>query len=161
MKLGVISDTHDRTEVVARALAEFQARGVERLIHCGDVTGPNTVAAFAGWQTDFVLGNCDWNPDLLESAIQSIGGTLHQPFGHLELAGLSIAWVHSDDYRLFKSLEGADHYDFLFYGHTHVAAHHQTGKTQVINPGALHRVTVRTVGVLDLPSRQFESIVVG
>lgn len=159
MKLGIISDTHDRSEAVARALIEFKARGVARLIHCGDVTGAHTVDLFTGWQVDFVLGNCDWFPDQLEIAIQEIGGTLHRPFGQLELAGQVIAWIHSDDRSLFKSLENADHYDYLFYGHTHVAEHHRTGKTHVINPGALDRVRQRTIGVLDLIENQFESIV--
>jgi len=160
MKLGIISDTHDRTEAVASALIEFQARRVERLIHCGDVTGPKTVAAFAGWTVDFVLGNCDWDPEALETAIGNIGGTLHPSFGQLEMAGLSIAWIHSHDHGLFKSLAYADHYDYLFYGHTHVAAQNQLGKTKVINPGALHRVTEPTIGVLDLGKQQYESIVV-
>ena len=43
-------------------------------------------------------------------------------------------------------------FDFLFYGHTHVAEEHRTGPTRVINPGALHRARVKSVLVLDLPS---------
>jgi uncharacterized protein len=158
MKLGIISDTHDRVERVAAALALFADRGVDRLIHCGDVTGPDTVAAFAGWNVEFVLGNCDWNPSSLEKAAKQIGGMLHERFGDLELLGRKIAWIHSDNAVLFRALENADHYDYLFYGHTHEAEQHRTGKTLVCNPGALHRVRIPTCAVLDLVIDDIESI---
>jgi putative phosphoesterase len=159
MKLGIISDTHDRAERVAQALAEFRRRGVERIVHCGDVTGPRIVQLFDGWTADFVLGNCDWDPGGLERAMTGVGATLHQPFGELELAGRRIAWIHSHDERLFQALEYADHYDYLFYGHTHVAEQHRTGKTLVVNPGALHRARVKQCGVLDTETGIVETVV--
>lgn len=154
MKLGIISDTHDRVERVCLALARLNELGAERLIHCGDVTRPETVSHFRDWQIDFVLGNCDWQPDELSSAITSIGGTLHDRFGELTIEDRAIAWIHSDNASLFRSLEYANHYDYLFYGHTHVAEQHRTGKTLVCNPGALHRVKWPTVSLLDLESHE-------
>src|SRR4051812_23518331 len=115
MKLGIISDTHDRVERVVTALDLFRSKGVDRLIHCGDVTSAQTVELFQGWTVDFVLGNCDWNPVELESAMKKIGATLHRPFGELDLGSLKIAWIHSDDAQLFQSLENANHWDYLFY----------------------------------------------
>ncbi len=160
MKLGIISDTHDRVERVAAALALLREHGVERLIHCGDVTGPNTVAAFSGWNVEFVLGNCDWNPTSLEKAVKQIGGTLHERFGHLELCDRKIAWIHSDNAVLFRALENADLYDYLFYGHTHEAEQHRTNKTLVCNPGAMERVKVPTCAVLDLATDELEMVTV-
>jgi len=153
MKLGIISDTHDRVDRIGPALDLFRAHKVDRLIHCGDVTGASTVGAFAGWTIDFVYGNCDWQPAQLDEAISAIGGTQHEKFGDLELKGVKIAWTHSDDVSLFRSLENANHYDFLFYGHSHITEQHRTGKTTVVNPGALHRVKVPTVAVLDLATQ--------
>jgi len=158
MKLGIISDSHDRSEWVEVALAEFRRQGAHRLIHCGDITSPKTIALFAGWDVDFVLGNCDWDPVALESAMSRIGARLHKPFGELDLDGRSVAWLHSDDARLFHSLEHADHYDYLFYGHSHVAEQHRTGRTLVVNAGALHRVRDRTVAVLDCATGEVEPI---
>ena len=158
MKLGIISDTHDRVERVAIALEMLRDRGVERLIHCGDVTSPKTVAEFAGWQIDFVLGNCDWNSDALAVAVNQIGGVFHERFGELELHDRKIAWIHSDNATLFRALENAGHYDYLFYGHTHEAEQHHTGKTLVCNPGALHRVRTPTCAVLDLAKSEIETI---
>ena len=86
--------------------------------------------------------------------------TLHEPYGSLELAGKKIAFIHSDDARLFRQLELANEYDFLFYGHTHRAEEHRTGRTRVINPGALHRADPKTFVVVDLVSGEIESVVV-
>jgi hypothetical protein len=158
MKLGIISDTHDRGEWVEVALAEFRRRGADRLIHCGDVTSPKTVALFAGRAVDFVLGNCDWDPGALEQAMTRIDATLHRPFGELELAGRRIAWIHGDDIGLFRSVENANHYDYLFYGHSHVAEQHRTGNTLVVNPGALHRVRDRQIALLDFATGDVEPI---
>src|SRR5437868_2304181 len=119
MKLGVISDTHDRVDFVQVALEEFRHRNVELILHCGDIESTDTVRAFAGWPIHFVFGNCDWNPGGLQLAIAEIGGQLHEPFGELTLAEKKIAWVHSHNYRLKQELETSDTYDYLFYGHTH------------------------------------------
>lgn len=161
MKLGIISDTHDRTELTEQALVEFRHRGVDRLIHCGDITSPRIVYLFAEWTIDFTLGNCDWDPDAIADAIRAIGGTLHPEFGALEMDGCQIAWTHSHLAGLFHRLEHCDEYDFLFYGHTHVKEQHYTGRTLVVNPGALHRVRGKTCAVLDVPSATLESIWLG
>jgi predicted phosphodiesterase len=76
----------------------------------------------------------------------------------LELVGLSIAFTHGDNAQLLRELEYSDAFDFLFYGHTHVAKEHRTGKTRVINPGAIQRVAVRTFALLELPSGTVESV---
>lgn len=161
MKLGILSDSHDNLPMIERALSEFRARGVERIIHCGDITAPKAVYPFAGWTVDFTLGNCDWSPESLECAVREIGGTMHPGFGELSADGKRIAWTHSHDARLFDRLESGGEYDFLFYGHTHVAAERQTGRTRVINPGALQRVHGKRCAVLSLPSGQMESILLG
>jgi putative phosphoesterase len=160
MIIGVLSDTHGRAGTVANALAEFRARGVELLIHCGDIDDADTVAAFAGWTVHFVYGNCDGDRTGIRRAIEAIGGTLHEPFGHLELAGKQIAWLHGDKPGLMHDVESSGHYDYLFYGHTHLAEQHRVNRTLVVNPGALFRTSQKTCLVLNLPSGQIESIVV-
>jgi predicted phosphodiesterase len=49
--------------------------------------------------------------------------------------------------------------DFLFYGHTHVAAERQNGGVRVINPGALYRARIKTFVILDTKTGHCESIV--
>jgi uncharacterized protein len=158
MKIGVLSDTHDSTSAIESAFCEFRMRGVELLIHCGDIQSPETVRLFEPIATHFVFGNCDWQPELIAPAIEDIGATLHEPFGELELDGTKIAWIHSHDMKLFLELEFCDRFDFLFYGHTHKAEQHRRGRTLVVNPGALYRVRQRSCVVLDISSGQLESI---
>ena len=158
MKIGILSDTHDRAPATNAALEQFDAAGAELLLHCGDIESAATVRLFAGRTAHFVLGNCDWNPQGIRYAVAEIGAALHEPFGELELAGKKIAFIHSHDRRLFQQLQHADRYDYLFYGHSHVAEQHRQGRTLVVNPGALHRVAEKTCAVLDLPSGKLTTI---
>jgi putative phosphoesterase len=158
MKIGILSDTHDNSSAVEAALQQFRLRGVELLIHCGDIQSPETIRLFADLPTHFVFGNCDWQPDALAPAIADIGAQLHQPFGELEVGGKTIGWLHSHDLKLFLNLEFSDRFDYLFYGHTHKAEQHRRGKTLVVNPGAMFRVKQKTCLVLDPIADQFETI---
>jgi putative phosphoesterase len=160
MRIGVLSDTHSRYQTVETALAQLQGRGINYLIHCGDIEDAETVWLFQGFTTHFVFGNCDTERASLRQAVYGIGETLHEPFGHLELDGVQIAFLHGDDHRLLRDLEHSGRFDYLFHGHTHQAAEHCTGRTRVINPGALHRARPKTFIVLDLESGEVESVVV-
>src|SRR5262249_50810977 len=112
----------------------------------------------------FVLGNWDgdWvgrgprDPARLCRAIADGGGRLHEPFGHLTLAGREVGWVHGHDRALLRELEMSDLFDFVFYGHTHLAEQHRRGRTLVANPGALFRAAPKTCAVLDLEGGELE-----
>jgi putative phosphoesterase len=158
MKIGVVSDTHSRNATVERALALLRERGVTTVLHCGDIEDPETILLFRGLTAHFVFGNCDGDRDGLRAAVCQIGATLHEDFGHVELAGKKLAFVHGDDRRLFHDLEHSGAYDFLFYGHTHQPEEHRTGPTRVINPGALHRARPKRFLVLDLATGAVEPV---
>jgi predicted phosphodiesterase len=57
-----------------------------------------------------------------------------------------------------RQVEDDGRHAFLFYGHTHQAREHHTGRTRVINPGALHRARPKAFVVLDLASGELESV---
>jgi putative phosphoesterase len=172
MKIGVLGDTHDRIEATRAALAGLKERGAELLIHTGDICGPETVAAFAGWRAHFVFGNNDgdWTRGAdgrhrrdfgtLTRAMEIIGATWQHPFGHVELASKKVAWTHGDNFALLADLEKSGAYDYVFFGHTHVADSYVAGTTRVINPGALHRARPKTCVVLDLESGAQETVVI-
>lgn len=158
MKIGILSDTHSRYETVETALKQLQHRQINLVLHCGDIEDSDTVWLFQGFTAHFVFGNCDLERASLRQAIHGIGGTLHEPFGRVELEGVKIAFLHGDDHRLLHDVEHADQFDYLFRGHTHRAEEHRTGRTRVINPGALHRARPKTFVVLDLVTGDLESI---
>ncbi|UCG33198.1 MAG: metallophosphoesterase family protein, partial [Phycisphaerales bacterium] len=49
MRIGVISDTHDRLPLIDRALAVLRERGAEVLIHPGDVVAPFAAERIRLW----------------------------------------------------------------------------------------------------------------
>ncbi len=160
MRLGIVSDTHDRHEAVAEALRLFAEQRVEVVLHCGDIESPETVAVFAPIPTHFVFGNWDKDRTKLVAAIKAIGGVAYESFGALEVAGKRIAWVHSHERHQLYQLEHSDYFDYVFYGHTHVREQHRTGKTLVANPGALFRANPKTCIVLDVVTGELRPIIV-
>ena len=170
MRIGIISDTHDRADTVRAALDQLRERGVELLLHCGDITTVEIVRLFEGLPVHFVFGNWDgdWlgqrgetgrlcrDTGRLREAIADIGGTLHEPFGHLTLEGRSVGWIHGHHRDLLHEMETSDLFDFVFYGHTHNAEQHRRGRTLVANPGALFRASPKQCAVLDLRNGTLE-----
>ena len=160
MKIGVLSDTHDRHDMVALALQALKAEGAELLLHCGDITSVDTVRLFEGDTIHFVYGNCDYDHKTLTAAIGEVGGEVHDPFGSLEFDGRKIAWSHGHRPEVVRELINSGDYDFVFHGHTHVVRKEVIGSTTVINPGALHRAAPKTCGVLDTESGEWELLTV-
>lgn len=160
MRIGVVSDTHDRVEVIADALRLLVEQQVELILHCGDIETPETARLFNSVPTHFVFGNWDKDRGKLAGAIKEVGGTHHDSFGAIELAGKRLAWVHSHERHQFRQLEHSDFFDYLFYGHTHVREQHRTGKTLVANPGALFRANPKTCIVVDVKTGEIKPIIV-
>jgi putative phosphoesterase len=160
MRIGVISDTHGRIPIVLRTAHLLGERGIEIVLHCGDIDDAATVRHFEGFTTHFVYGNNDDDRQGIRAATEQIGGTMHEPYGALELDGRKIAFLHGDDWHLMSKLERSGEFDYLFYGHTHHRREHVTGPTRVINPGALHRARPKTFLVLDLASGDGETVIV-
>ncbi len=153
MKLGILSDTHNNATNTREALALLHRRGAERLIHCGDITSPEIVRLFRGWQVDFVFGNIDADRGGLARAVGDVirQGSINIEF-HGQIAGVSVAAIHGDDSRRLKELIRAGRHAYIFRGHSHERSDLATGGTRVINPGALggKRVEPRSVCLLDL-----------
>jgi putative phosphoesterase len=160
MKIGIISDTHNRYETVRTVLRLLEEYAVHLVLHCGDIEDAETVRQFRGLDMHYVFGNCDDARGELAEAMEECGATLHGQFGHLEAGGRNLGWTHGDDQRILQDLEHSDAFDYVFYGHTHRAEQHRTGKTLVVNPGALHRARPKSFVVLDLADGSLQSVVV-
>ena len=158
MKIAIVSDTHGRTATTRRALEIAASRGVALIIHCGDIDDADTVYLFPA-HTHFVFGNCDLDRGSIRQAVEQCDATLHETFGRIEVAGKIIGFTHGDDRKLLLEMEQSQEYDWAFYGHTHQAMEHRTGKTRVINPGALHRARPKGFAILDVKSGELERIV--
>lgn len=157
MLIGVLSDTHNERQTTQEALNLLRERGVERLIHCGDLTTPEIVGLFAGWQVDFVYGNMDRQRRALDEAVATLARASIDEVQMLHLAGQRVAVIHGHQEEQLSRLVGGD-YSYVFHGHTHSRRDETIGRTRVINPGALGgtRREPRSVCVVDLSERQVE-----
>lgn len=160
MILAVISDTHGHVDYTRDAALMLEALEVERVIHCGDIGSPAIPPILAAWPVDYVLGNVDRDDDALRRAIAAAGHRLHGRFGSLELAGRKIAFLHSDDEKLFRHTLASGEWDLVCYGHTHKAEMHHAGRTLVLNPGALFRAAKHSIAIVELPQLEATHITV-
>ncbi|MEZ6065785.1 MAG: MFS transporter [Planctomycetaceae bacterium] len=151
MRIGVVSDTHGHVPNTRAAVRVLRQEQVETVLHCGDIGSPEVVHLFSDWPTHFVFGNCDHNESSLRFAIRDAGLSCHERMGDIELAGVRIAVIHSDDQRRFQDAIYGGKYGLVCYGHTHVAKLESVDGTKVLNPGALYRATPHTIAIVDLP----------
>jgi putative phosphoesterase len=149
MKIGIISDTHDRIERTNRAVKILKDEGAEALIHCGDLTMPDMVYECGILPASFVFGNNDDDEEGIRRAIEAIGGLCLDWGGEVTLGGKRIAVTHGHRVKDVRRLAEAKP-DYLLFGHSHIPTDDRDGPTRWINPGALHRAEAWTVAVLDL-----------
>lgn len=157
-KIGLISDSHGRTQTTLRAVDLLLDSGVDVLLHLGDVGSVEVVDALAvegvsdrPVESRLVFGNTDWDIPAMSSYAQSLGIAVDHPAGRLEVDGKRLAFCHG---HIEADLQAAldDGVDYLFHGHTHRCSDDRRGGTRVINPGALFRASRYTVAVLDTQS---------
>lgn len=151
MRLGIVSDSHGHVEFTRPAVRMLESMEVDRVLYCGDIGSVAVVELFAAWPTDFVFGNCDHQRTELAAAIEAEGQACHGAFGDLEIEGLRIALLHSDDRRKFEEVTRSGAWDLVCYGHTHVAQIEHVGETLVVNPGALYRAEPHSLAIVELP----------
>jgi len=155
MRIGVLSDTHDRVPVIRAALDRFQQLGIETLIHPGDVVAPFAAEILAEFQgtLHITYGNNDGERSGLKGILpQIVDGPLV-----LKLAGKQVLVHHSLDLCHDDDLTRAD---VVISGHTHRVAIKKEGGKLLVNPGeCCGWVTGRcTVAVVDLHTNDVELI---
>jgi putative phosphoesterase len=156
MRLGVVSDTHGHLGNAQAAADQLSALHVDVVLHCGDIGSPGIVPLFASWPAHFVFGNVDQDEDDLRHAIRSAGLTCHDEFGRLQLEGVSIAFLHGDDFSGLAEAIASQDFDLICHGHTHRKRLEHNGRTLVLNPGALYRASPRSLATVELPSLAVE-----
>jgi hypothetical protein len=160
--LGILSDTHGRGEIAARAIQGLKEAGAEAFVHCGDVGGESALQHLAGLRAWFVWGNTDEPGPRLCRFVRSIGLPLPDSIPlRLELAGKSIVVFHGHEpefqpiaqlARTGQEERVREHVqaDYLLFGHSHVRYDRRFGPLRAVNPGALCRARPPSVATLDL-----------
>ena len=162
MLIGILSDTHNDAPNTQAALQIFRERGAARLLHCGDITTPEIVYLFSGWNVVFVWGNGDHDKDALRAAAQAIGAPPPQMVHTLEVDGVKFAVTHGHKQHVLADLIASGEYAFVCHGHTHLRKDELRPpfNVRVVNPGALGGVKLQTrsVCVLDTDTAQVEFV---
>ncbi len=136
MLLGLISDTHDRLEVIDRAVTFFNQRGVELVLHAGDWCAPFAFVRFKALKAELkgVFGNVDGERvKLLENASR-LGFELGD-LVEFNAAKLRAAVIHGADERLVNALAKCGEYGLIVRGHSHQRLSQRVGSCLVVNPG--------------------------
>ena len=151
MRIGVVSDTHNNLKNVARIVELFNAAGVERVIHTGDITQAKTLDVLARLKAPLhgVFGNNDLERESLERAVAAHGFQFADPPLELRWHGRRIAVVH--DPLEFNGFLSAEH-ELALHGHTHLYRLERERGQTIFNPGecAGHLAGHNAVGIVNL-----------
>ncbi|MEM9252949.1 MAG: metallophosphoesterase family protein [Planctomycetota bacterium] len=167
-KVGLLADSHGRAVTTDRAVQALLDRGVDCLIHLGDIGTVEVIDALAVDTPDgedqleahLVFGNTDWDVEGLSEYARDLDVSVDHPLGTLKLPEGVLAYCHGHEPEVMQEAirDGAT---WLCHGHTHRASDLRRGSTRVVNPGALFRAASYTVAVLDTTTDSFELIDVG
>ena len=137
MRIGIVSDSHDRVEVL-RSAVDFLANRCDVLLHAGDLSAPFIVpmlAAFPG-PVHVVFGNNDADRFRMQMQAARFGNlTLHGETFLGDVGGVRTAMQHFPE--LAGPLAESGRFDLVVFGHDHVPACDRLGEADVVNPGSL------------------------
>jgi len=153
VKIGLLSDTHDHTGNLVRALKIFRDQEVKTLIHCGDMTSPRLADHLKGFDVVYLTGNMDPDPGGMGRKLKNLNPKNIAKLTYTgSYDGVPVAATHGHLIEELDRLIQSQRYRYVFHGHTHRRRDEAIGDTRVINPGALGgvRYEFRSVCILDL-----------
>ncbi len=159
MLLGIISDTHEHLENLAKARKILADRGASPVIHLGDYCAGPSVRAMEGMKVIGISGNNDGDLPRIMGNFTKIGGDFRGEFAVLEFDGLTIACYHGTVPEIVNALIDCKTYDVVLYGHTHEAKVETREGVLAINPGSVHGFEFGpTCAMLDTKTKKVDII---
>ncbi|MDB5181842.1 MAG: metallophosphoesterase [Candidatus Saccharibacteria bacterium] len=140
MKIGIISDTHNRPTGIDGAFKVFEEAGIELIIHCGDWARPETAAYFSNMAraknipVKGVLGNNDKEVAAF-LALSRPGFELSEGVISLLIGGKDIRVYHGHHQPSLRKLLLEDT-DVLCLGHSHKPRYDRIDDKVILNPGS-------------------------
>jgi putative phosphoesterase len=164
MKVAIVSDSHDHSDLLARALQLARDGGAQVAFHCGDLIGAHTLrpALAVGLPLHVVHGNNLGDFSALMRLVAESGGRLayHGGDAGLDVGGRRLFMIHYPHLAHGMALTGD--YDAVFCGHSHRAEvrsieNVRGGRTVLVNPGTVAGLAApRTFAFGDLATLSFE-----
>ncbi|MGB7847799.1 MAG: metallophosphoesterase family protein [Candidatus Acidiferrum sp.] len=148
MRVGIISDTHG----LLRPEAELALRGVDLIIHAGDVGNPEVLTRLKRIAPVFaVRGNVDTDPWAHQLPLTAV----------VEADGVSFYVLHN--LREMDLRPDAAKFDFVISGHTHQPEQSQRQGVLYVNPGSAGPKRFHlpvTLAVVDLGKKPWKADIV-
>jgi putative phosphoesterase len=120
MKIGIMSDSHDKMSNIKKAITIFKEEEVKVILHAGDLISPFCVGLFENFKGNFHLcnGNNLGDTKLIKRKMEGIGH-FYEEMGEIELGGFKFVLYHGTDEAKLQSLLDSQKYDYVITGHTH------------------------------------------
>lgn len=150
MKIGVLSDTHDRLPTLRRALAMFRHLKVDAIFHAGDFVAPFAAKLLTPDEMGSTPLYCVYgNNDGERKGLKAILPGLQDGPLHVELAGKHVVMHHALEWLKPNDVAKAD---IVIGGHTHQVVNEMRDGKFYLNPGECCGWTTDnpTVALLDL-----------
>lgn len=164
MKICIVSDSHDRRDMLAAAVGEAKTLGAQTVLHCGDVVAPTALRPLQqfGLPVHVIHGNNIGDTYAMFMLAQEPDSVVHYHGmdAGLELGGRRIFIVHYPHYAEALALTGD--WDIVCCGHDHRAAitpvqNTQGQQTLILNPGTVAGIGPRASYIIgDLETLEFE-----
>ncbi len=160
MKVGLISDTHDRVPAIKALLEEFRARGVEMVLHAGDYCAPFALQPFVEYAAPMVgiYGRTDGDKEGLRGmAAQALACELFESPHSMQISEHKILLVHDLADVTERSMLA---HTLVVHGGEHKQEMKTRGDTLIVNPGEgcgwVHGAP--TAAIIDLDSKHVEFV---
>ena len=158
MKIGVLSDTHDRMPAIREFLRQFAEAGVEIVLHAGDYCSPFALDPVVEAHVPMVgvFGRNDGDMEGLRAAAQSgVAIELFESPHSFKLGDHAILLVYDINDVQQRSISA---HAFVFHGSLHQQEMKTRKDTLILNPGEacgwMHGSP--TAAIVDLDSRHAE-----
>jgi uncharacterized protein len=160
MRLGLLSDTHDRLDAIAALTARFVDSGVGVVLHAGDYVAPFSLKPIQDQNLAMigVFGRNDGDHEGLRAmAMKGMGSELFESPHSFELLGKKILLVHDINDAVPRSIE---QHDIVVHGGQHREELKSRGDTLIVSPGEASGWLYGspTAAILDIASMQVEII---
>lgn len=159
MKIVIISDIHDNLINLEKCLSWAREKKIEKIICCGDITSGETLKQLARFPGEIYLirGNADFFDETELEKYKNI--IYYGRVGRIEISNRFFGFCHEP--WLIEKVKEKGECDFIFYGHTHKPWQENQANTQVVNPGTLSGMFLKsTFACLDLGNNNLELIIV-
>jgi uncharacterized protein len=158
MRVGLMSDSHDRVPAIAEFLKQMQASGIGLVLHAGDFCAPFSLDPFENAHISMagVFGKNDADLESLRTrASRAIGLELFESPHSFEIGGQRILLAHDLADIPERSVES---HAIVVHGHLHKQEMKTRGDTLIVNPGESCGWVngVPTAAILDLDTKQVE-----